>query len=172
MRTAAHRFVPLLIALLSIGCTQHAVKDASAAEADVSSALGHRPDSATEHAILDARDAIWRAWFADDTAQFRHLVPAALAAGSTEGSHERWSDRAQALDEARQFVAAGGTLIKLAFPQTEIRVMDSLAVVLSVYEVQVATHGAPQATRGHSTEIFVLQNGQWVNPFWYLKSLN
>ena len=160
----------LIVASLSTACTQHAVNDAAAAEAGVSPALGHRPDSATEHAILDARDAIWRAWFANDTAQLRQLVPEALAAGATEGSQQRWSDRAQAMNEARQFVSAGGTLTKLDFPQTEIHVMGDLAVVLSVYDVEVATHGTPHATRGHSTEIFVLRNGHWVNPFWHLES--
>ncbi len=173
MRNAVPRFVTsLIVALLSAGCTQHAVNDAAAAEAGVSPALGHAPDSATEHAILAARDAIWRAWFANDTAQLRQLVPEALAAGATEGSHERWSDRAQAMNEAREFVAAGGTLTKLEFPRTEIHVMGDLAVVLSVYDVQVATHGSPHGTRGHSTEVFVLRDGHWVNPFWHLESTN
>jgi Domain of unknown function (DUF4440) len=171
MRDVPARFViVLMVAALSTGCTRPSVKDATTAEADVSPELGHRPDSATERAILQARDAIWRAWFANDTARLRHLVPEALAAGATEGSHERWSDRAQAMNEARQFVAAGGTLLKLAFPETEIHVMGDLAVVLSVYNVQVATRRSPRVIRGHSTEIFVLRDGQWVNPFWHLES--
>lgn len=173
MRSAASRFVTfLLVAPLLTGCGQQSVKDAAAAEADVSPQLGHRPDSATEHAILGARDAIWRAWFANDTAQLRQLVPEALAAGATDGSQQRWSDRSHAMNEAQQFVAGGGTLVTLAFPETEIHVMGDLAVVMSVYDVHVAAHGTPHAMQGHSTEIFVLRDGHWVNPFWHLESSN
>jgi Domain of unknown function (DUF4440) len=173
MRNAVRRFATLLTAaLLSTGCSQQSVKDAAAAQVNVSAQLGHRPDSATEQTILGARDAIWHAWFANDTAQLRQLVPEALAAGETQGSQQRWSDRTRAMNEARQFVTAGGTLITLDFPRTEIHVMGNVAVVLSEYDVQVTTHGTPHSTRGHSTEIFVLHKGHWVNPFWHLESSN
>lgn len=154
------RITVFMMVVLSTGCAQRAEVAASS--------LSHRPDSATELAILSARNAVWRAWFANDTAQLERSVPEALAEGEFDGSQLHWGDREQAMSESRQFVAAGGTLVKLDFPYTEIHVMGNLAVVMSVYDIQVTTHGAPHALQGHSTEIFVLRNGHWENPFWHL----
>jgi len=65
--------------------------------------------------LVKARDAIWRAWFAHDTAQLELLIPEALAAGMDNGSTQRWSDRATSLNESERFVASGGTLTNRAF---------------------------------------------------------
>jgi hypothetical protein len=75
--------------------------------------LAVTPDSATERAILRARDAMWHAWFADGTAQLSQLLPEAVAAGGDAESGQRWTDR-------------------------------------------------------RPTEVFVLRNGRWANPFWHL----
>jgi hypothetical protein len=128
------------------------------------------PDSATARAILTARDAIWRAWYANDTSQLRLLLPESVAAGDENGTSQRWTDRTQILSDAARFVSAGGTLSMLEFPTTDIHVMGDVAVVYSTYHVETTMHGSHETHGGHSTEIFVLRDGRWVNPFWHLGS--
>jgi hypothetical protein len=132
--------------------------------------LSTTPDSGTARAILSARDAIWRAWYANDTAQLRLLLPESVAAGDENGANQRWTDRPQILSDAARFVSAGGTLSTLEFPTTEIQMMGDVAVVYSTYHVETTMHGSQQTHGGHSTEIFVLRDGRWINPFWHLGS--
>ena len=160
----SHRLVHLALGFLALalgtGCTRDAIADATT--------LSATPDSATAVAILSARDAIWRAWFANDTAQLRLLLPEALAAGLDDSVTQQWADRAQSLEQAKAFAASGGTLRTLAFPRTEIHLMGDVAVVFSNYDVETTVHGSPHVLRGRSTEIFVLRDGRWVNPFWHV----
>jgi len=160
--------VPLCVATLIGACGRGGVSDASAKALPSANVLTVTPDSATERAILSARDAIWRAWFADDTAQLSQLLPEAVAAGNDAESGRQWTDRAQTVNDAKQFVAAGGTLVALAFPQTQMRLMGDVAVVFSTFDLTTRTRGTSRAMHGRSTEVFVLRNGRWVNPFWHL----
>ena len=151
--------VPLVIATLIGACGRGGV-----------SVLTMTPDSTTERAILSARDGIWHAWFADDTAQLSQLLPEAVAAGDDESPGSRWTDRAQTVNDAKQFVAGGGSLVSLTFPQTQIQLMGDAAVVFSTFELTTAVRGTSHTMHGRSTEVFVLRNGRWVNPFWHLGS--
>lgn len=46
-------------------------------------ALASQPvNAADQKELFAAREAIWRAWFADDTAQLAKLLPSSVAAGS------------------------------------------------------------------------------------------
>jgi hypothetical protein len=169
MRQAMGRcVVPLVVATLIGACGRGGVSDASATEVWSGKGLTITPDSATERAILRARDAIWHAWFADDTAQLSQLLPEAVAAGGDAEAGQRWTDRAQTVNEAKQFVATGGSLVSLAFPRTEIRLMGNAAVVFSTFDLTTAARGTSHTMHGRSTEVFVLRNGRWVNPFWHL----
>jgi hypothetical protein len=141
---------------------------ACATQTSPAASLSATPDSATARAVLTARDAIWRAWFANDTAQLRLLLPESVAAGEENGPSQRWTDRRQILSDAARFVSAGGTLSTLEFPATEIQMMGDVAVVYSTYHVETTMHGSSQTLQGHSTEIFVLRDGRWINPFWHL----
>jgi hypothetical protein len=169
MRQAIGRcVVPFVVATLIGACSRGGVSDASATEVLSAKGLTVTPDSATERAILRARDAIWRAWFADDTAQLSQLLPEAVAAGGDAETGQRWTDRAQTVNEAKQFVATGGSLVSLAFPQTEIRLIGNTAVVFSTFDLTTAVRGTSHTMQGRSTEVFVLRNGRWANPFWHL----
>jgi hypothetical protein len=169
MRQAMGRcVVPLVVATLIGACGRGGVSDASATEVWSAKGLTVTPDSATERAILRARDAIWHAWFADDTAQLSQLLPEAVAAGGDAEAGQRWTDRAQTVNDAKQFVATGGSLVSLAFPRTEVRLMGNAAVVFSTFDLTTATRGTSHTMQGRSTEVFVLRNGRWVNPFWHL----
>jgi len=156
--TARHAIKYLAI-LAVVGCAKRTSPAVS---------LTAAPDSATARAILTARDAIWRAWFANDTAQLRLLLPESVAAGQEDGASQRWTDRTQILSDAARFVSAGGTLSTVEFPATAIQMMGDVAVVYSTYHVETTMHGSPRTLQGHSTEIFVLRDGRWINPFWHL----
>lgn len=118
---------------------------------------------ATRQDILAARDAIWRAFFADDSASLRRLLPAAVAAGDATS----WQDRAAVMKAARRFADAGGKLLQLKFDGTTVSLFGDVAVVRSIVTVQVLSGGKTSTSTDRATEVFVHQQGTWVNPFWH-----
>jgi hypothetical protein len=160
-RVTVPRAIKYIAILAAVGCAKRTSPAAS---------LSTTPDSATARAILTARDAIWRAWFANDTTQLRLLLPESVAAGQDDGASQHWTGRTQILSGAARFVSVGGTLSALEFPTTEIHTMGDVAVVYSTYHVETTMHGSHETHGGHSTEIFVLRDGRWINPFWHLGS--
>jgi hypothetical protein len=70
--------------------------------------------------LLEAREAVWRAYFAGDRAALEKLIPAETVA--IEAADNVWSNRQTIFDGAEQFAKGGGKLIKLEFPKTEIQV--------------------------------------------------
>src|SRR5499433_2607496 len=69
--------------------------------------------------LLDAREAVWRAFFAGDRAALEKSLPPETKA--IEAGDEQWSNREQVLANSADFVKSGGKLIKLEFPKTEIQ---------------------------------------------------
>jgi ketosteroid isomerase-like protein len=119
--------------------------------------------------LLDAREAVWRAYFAGDRATLEKLIPAETVTIEA-GDNNNWSNRQIILDGAEQFAKGGGKLIKLEFPKTEIQVYGFTAVVYSNYAYELETGGQKINRDGRVTEIFVLRKGQWVNPGWHMDS--
>jgi len=118
--------------------------------------------------LLDAREAVWRAWFAGDRTTLEKLIPEeTIAIGS--GGNE-WSNRQKILDGSVEFAKGGGKLVKLEFPKTEIQVYGASAVVYSNYLCELEQGGQRINQSGRVTEVFVLRNGQWVNPGWHMDS--
>src|SRR2546422_4424046 len=70
--------------------------------------------------LLDAREAVWRAYFAGDRATLEKLIPEEAVA--IEAGDNNWSKRQTILDGAANFAKSGGKLLKLEFPKTEIQV--------------------------------------------------
>jgi ketosteroid isomerase-like protein len=118
--------------------------------------------------LLDAREAVWRAWFAGDRATLEKLIPQETIA--IESGHNNWSNRQTILDGSVQFAKGGGKLVKLDFPKTEIQVYGAAAVVYSNYSYELEQGGQRINQSGRVTEVFVLRNGQWVNPGWHMDS--
>jgi hypothetical protein len=124
--------------------------------------------SAVDSAALDsAREAVWRAWFAGDTVALSKLVPGALAAGS---SWAPWDDRAATLQAARASAMSGTRLVDIRFDSSTVTLDGNVAVMRSrfTYTTETATHQKRIVT-GRATEIFVREQGKWLNPFWYLE---
>ena len=116
--------------------------------------------------LLDAREAVWRAFFAGDRATLEKLIPEeTLAIGAEDNT---WSKRQTILEGSAQFAKGGGKLVKLEFPRTEIQVYGLAAVVYSDYGYELEVGGQHINKAGRVTEVFVLRNGQWINPGWHM----
>jgi len=127
------------------------------------SSLGARPDNRAE--LLKVREAVWRSWFANDRKALEVLVPPdtiVISAGE-----ETWKNQADILESAAKFHAAGGKLIRLEFPRTEIQRFGDVAITYSQYLYETEEAGKRSVTSGRVTEVFVRRNGQWTNPGWH-----
>jgi len=121
-----------------------------------------------ESELLKTRETVWRAWFADDMKTLRELVPADTIVISA--SDEKWKNQSDVLREADEFHAAGGKLLRLDFPHTEVQHFGDVAIIWSSYELELETNGKRSQSSGRATEIFVRRNGHWTNPGWHTDS--
>jgi len=117
--------------------------------------------------LLEAREAVWRAYFAGDRAKLEKLLPADLVTLEPAGS---WGNREAVFEGSKRFAASGGKLVRLEFPKTEIQVYGFTAAVYSTYLYELENDGKRSTSTGRVTELFVYQNGAWVNPSWHMES--
>jgi hypothetical protein len=115
--------------------------------------------------LLKVREQVWRAWFANDKLNLEKLVPPdTLVISSGE---EKWKHQAEVFQTAADFQAAGGKLVRLEFPRTEVQRFGDVAIIWSQYFVETEMNGKRSVSSGRVTEIFVLRDGQWTNPGWH-----
>ena len=93
------------------------------------------------------------------------LVPPELI--TLEDSDE-FGSRASTIEGSRRFAASGGKLTRLVFPRTEFQSYGQTVILYTTYEMDVTTGGKTHTDRGVATEVFVRQNGQWMNTGWQL----
>jgi ketosteroid isomerase-like protein len=127
------------------------------------SGVAARPDDRAE--LLKVREAVWAAWFTNDTKTLEALVPPdtiVISAGE-----EKWKNQADILQSAAKFQAQGGKLIRLEFQRTEIQRFGDVAITYSQYLYETEVDGKRSVTSGRVTEIFVLRHGKWTNPGWH-----
>ncbi|MEW6207992.1 MAG: nuclear transport factor 2 family protein [Acidobacteriota bacterium] len=117
-------------------------------------------------AILDAREAVWRAYFTNDRAALERLIPEEAIA-INDGS-EKWADRAAILDGAERFARSGAKLARLEFPRTEMQVYGNTVIIYTTYLYEIEANGQRRAVTGRGTEIFVRRNNTLVNTGWHL----
>lgn len=115
--------------------------------------------------LLDAREAVWRAYFAGDRATLEKLIPEETIV--IDPGDNPWSNRQTILSGSAEF-AKSGKLVKLEFPRTEIQMYGLTAVIYSNYSYEIEVGGQRSSHAGRVTEVFVLRNGQWVNPGWHM----
>ncbi len=118
--------------------------------------------------LLDAREAVWRAWFGNDVAQLEKLIPAEVV--TIDSGSENWGNRASVLEGAKRFAASGGKLVRLEFPKTEIQAYGRTFIIYTSYLFETEQNGKRATSSGRATEIFVLRDGQFVNTGWHLDS--
>ncbi|MFY9688430.1 MAG: nuclear transport factor 2 family protein [Candidatus Acidiferrales bacterium] len=128
--------------------------------------LSARP--ANDDQLLKVRDTVWRAWFAGDTKTLEQLVPPGTIVMS--GGEKDWKDQAYVLEGSAEFRAGGGKLLRLEFPRTQIQHFGNVAVVWSNFVLETETNGKRSTSSGRATEIFLWQNGRWLNPGWHTSS--
>lgn len=118
--------------------------------------------------LLKDREAVWRAFFANDRANLDRLLPAELIA--VDASFEAWSNRDQVLAAAAEFANSGGKLVRLECPKTEIQIYagGSVAIIYTTYVYEIEHAGKRTTSKGRGTEIFVCRDGLWLNSGWHL----
>jgi ketosteroid isomerase-like protein len=127
----------------------------------------HRPMAPSQRAeLMDARESVWRAWFRGDDAALRTLLPAetiALAAGP-----DGWTTRDAIVKSSLDFARAGGRLVTLEFPRTDVQQYGATAILYTSYFFETETKGKRASERGKAIEVFVRQQNGWVNSGWQL----
>ena len=117
-------------------------------------------------ALMQAREAVWRAYFAGDRAALMKLLPPELI--TIEPGSTTFGTRTSTLNGSREFAAGGGKLTRLTFPSTEIQVYGNTAILYTSYEMDLESGGQKRTDRGMATEVFVHKAGQWLNTGWQL----
>jgi ketosteroid isomerase-like protein len=118
--------------------------------------------------LLDAREAVWRAWFTNDQAKLEQLIPEDVI--TIDNGSDAWGNRASVLEGAKRFAESGAKLVRLEFPRTEMQVYGRTVIIYTTYVYELERNGQTSARSGRATEIFVLRDGKWVNPGWHLDS--
>jgi ketosteroid isomerase-like protein len=118
--------------------------------------------------LLKARETVWRTFFAGDVNTLADLVPPDTIVIS--GDNQKWRYQADVLESSRKFHAAGGKLVRLEFPRTEVQWYGDVAIVWSSYSLETEVDGKSTPEDGRVTEIFVRRNGHWTNPGWHTDS--
>ena len=116
--------------------------------------------------ILAAREAVWKAWFANDRALLDKLIPEEAIA--IDSGQEGWSNRAAILDSAKRFAESGGKLVKLEFPKTEVQVYGDTVIIYTTYVYETEVNGKRSTSSGRGTEMFVRRGNDLVNVGWHL----
>jgi len=125
-------------------------------------------DDARMARLLSDREAIWWAWFTNDTTRLGQLLAREVVA--INNGDTTWHDRAGVLAGAREFAKRGAKLVRVTFPKTEKQVFGDCAVLYSQYELELEQNGKKMVQRGRATEVFVWRNGVWQNTGWHLDS--
>ena len=118
--------------------------------------------------LLDAREAVWRAYFAGDRGTLEKLIPEETV--TIESGENQFGNRTAVLEGSARFAKSGGKLVRLEFPKTEIQCYGYTALVYSTYVYEIEVNGHRSEQSGRVTEFFVNRNGQWLNPGWHMDS--
>jgi ketosteroid isomerase-like protein len=121
---------------------------------------------ATRKSLLEAREAVWRAYFANDKPAMEKLIPKDLV--TIEPGGNEFGSRNAVMAASEQFAKSGGKLARLEFPKTEIQCYGRTAITYSTYSYEIERDGQRKPFSGRVTEVFVRRNGQWVNPGWHM----
>ena len=117
-------------------------------------------------AAIAAREAVWRSYFAGDTAALTRALPPELVTIEANGSFGTLKSN---LDGSRAFAAGGGKLARIVFPKTEVQAYGATAILYTTFEMDLVSGGKTTTQKGAATEVFVRQpDGRWLNTGWQL----
>jgi ketosteroid isomerase-like protein len=125
------------------------------------------PPPAFKDQILKAREAVWRAIFANDRPAMEKLMPPELIAIETGAD---WPNRDAVLAEAQGLANRGAKLTRLEFPKTEMQIYGNglFAILYTTYAYDLEVAGTTTTSSGRATEMFVRKPSGWVNVGWHL----
>ena len=161
-RTSVSRVLTALLLTSApvVGTAQSTTRHASGV------GVSHTLDDRSRAELLAAREQVWRAWFANDSAQLERLLPrdSFIAAGSDSV----WQSREQTIAGSNAFARSGGRLVSIEFPRTEMQVFGDVVVIYTTFRYTTERAGQQHRAAGNAVEVFVRRNGVWQNPSWYL----
>lgn len=161
----------LVAVLILAALAMASPRNASSQQQPASNAAGSQPsntiDDVTRAQVLAARDAIWRAWFANDTAALRTMLPRSTTAGD---GNNNWESRDEILAGSLRSATSGVRLVGIRFDDTRMHANGNVVVVFSNYTLELEREGRRNTVTGRASEVFVRTDGVWQNPFWHLAS--
>ncbi len=116
--------------------------------------------------VLAAREAVWKAWCANDQATLSKLIPDEAIA--INNGTDVWSNRAAILADSKSFAESGAKLVRLEFPKTEMQIYGNTIIVYTTYRFEIEANGKRTTESGRGTEIFVRRGNELVNTGWHL----
>jgi ketosteroid isomerase-like protein len=116
--------------------------------------------------ILEAREAVWRAWFSNDRARLEEMIPDEAIA--INDAQPNWENRAAILDGAKRFADSGAKLTRLEFPRTEIQAYGNTLILFTQYSYETERNGQKIQHSGNGIETFVRRGQGYVNTGWIL----
>jgi ketosteroid isomerase-like protein len=117
-------------------------------------------------ALLKAREAVWRAWFAGDEKALRELLPPELV--TLDGEGDAFGTLDANITNSLSFAKSGGKLRQIAFPRTEIQAYGNTAIIYTTYALESEMGGQVRKEAGRATEVFVRRGDRWLNTGWQL----
>jgi ketosteroid isomerase-like protein len=120
--------------------------------------------------ILNTREAVWKAWYANDRAALEKLIPEEVIAINAKS--EAWSNRAAIMAGAQHSAESGRKLVKLEFPKTEMQVYGNTIILYTTYLCEIEANGKRVIESGRGTEMFVRRGDELVHVGWHLDSGN
>ncbi len=149
-----------------IQVASHTVVDPEWREQQTAAAMTVTPQM--RQYILNAREAVWKAFFTNDRPTLEKLIPEEAIA-MDDGSAQ-WSNRAAILAAAKNFADSGAKLVKLEFPKTEMQIYGNTVILYTTYVYEIDANGKRDTRSGRGTEIFVRRGNDLVNTGWHLES--
>lgn len=132
--------------------------------------FGPQPDPVTRTEILSLREAAWRAWFGNDAAAFRRLVPQELVALSLGGGE--WEDQEMTIAAMAEFAKKGQKIRSLEFPRNVFQQYGDVVILYTTFRIVLEDKaGKATETTGRGTEVFVRRGGHWIHTGWHLDTV-
>lgn len=168
MRAAQLVLASLLFLAASSAACQPPVAGQSEQDADVVGNQTYASDATAQSELLEAREAVWIAWFGNDKLALHRLIPENVI-GINNGD-SIWYGFQGVMENAKQFHANGGRLLSLEFPRTQIQKFGDVAILYSLYRMKYEFGDEVSEYEGRATEIFIRTPEGWTNPGWHLDS--
>ena len=130
----------------------------------------HRSDLRTlgddeKKSLLEAREAVWRAWYGGDQAALLKLLPPELI---TFSDGNDFGTRDPIVNASLGFAKSGGKLRSLTFPRTEFQAYGNTVIIYTTFALETEHNGKVEKEAGKAIEIFVRRGEDWLNTGWQL----